>query len=101
MTYKTSGYRNEAFRRAVAQLACQACGREGLTQAAHSNSLADGKGMGTKSSDVSCMALCVTCHHDLDQGGHMNKVERRQWELEINLKTLRALFTEGLAKAVG
>ena len=100
MSYKTSGYRSEEFRRAVASLSCQACGAEGMTQAAHSNQISDGKGMGMKATDVSCMALCVSCHRALDQGGHMNKEERHQFEMQMNLKTLRALFTEGHVKAV-
>lgn len=96
MAYKTSNYRSEAFRRAVASLPCMACGAVGRTQAAHNNQIADGKGMGTKSSDVTCMALCDCCHASLDQGGKMSKVERREFENELNLKTLRRLVVDGL-----
>lgn len=93
---KVQPFRSEALRRAVASLPCMACGREGMTQAAHNNQIADGKGMGIKSSDVTCMALCVDCHSKLDQGGKMTKAERREFENELNLKTLRRLITDGL-----
>lgn len=89
-------FRSESLRRAVASLPCQACGREGATQAAHNNQLADGKGMGIKSSDATCMALCIDCHRVLDQGGTMTKAERHEYENEMNLKTLRKLVTNGL-----
>lgn len=96
MLMKTAPFRSDALKRAVASLPCQACGLEGRTQAAHNNQIADGKGMGIKSSDVTLMALCVECHASLDQGGRMTKVERREWENEMNLKTLRRLLTDGL-----
>jgi hypothetical protein len=91
-------FRSEAYRRAVASLPCMACGREGMTQAAHNNQIGSGKGMGIKSGDETCMALCIDCHRTLDQGGKMTKIERREFENELNLKTLRLLVTEGLLK---
>ena len=96
MTYKTTNFRSDALKRAVASLPCQACGREGMTQAAHNNQIADGKGMGMKSHDYTLMALCTTCHAGLDQGGKMTKAERISWENELNLKTLRRLVADGL-----
>jgi len=45
------------------------CGaQDGTVVAAHSNSLADGKGKGIKASDFKIAALCFRCHHELDQG---------------------------------
>ena len=94
--YGTTRFSDEKFRRAVASLECQACGAVGRTQAAHSNRLADGKGMGIKAPDETLMALCVDCHTSLDQGGKMTKAERHVWEAELNLKTLRALISRRL-----
>jgi len=87
-------FRSEAFRRAVSSLPCVACGREGDTQPAHCN---QGKGMGIKTSDATCSALCTRCHYDMDFGG-MPKEERRQHEKEMNLRTLRRLVEEGRLK---
>ena len=75
-----------------------ACGREGMTQAAHTNRLQDGKGMGLKAPDTCLMALCTTCHRELDQGGKLSKAERQELEAELNLKTLRRLITDGFLR---
>jgi cytochrome c553 len=90
---KPTTFRSEKLRRAVASLPCQACGREGMTQAAHSN---QGKGMATKASDARLAALCVTCHTELDQGKTMSKLDRRLFEDEMMLKTYIALMENGL-----
>ncbi len=92
---KPQTYRDEKLRRAVASLACVNCGRDGCTQAAHTN---QGKGMGIKASDASLMALCFTCHADLDQGGSMTKGERRAFEHEMVAKTYQALMESGRLK---
>ena len=84
-------FRSEKLRRLVSSLACQKCGREGMTQCAHGNV---GKGMGMKTSDATCFAACVDCHTDIDIGG-MPKEERRALEAELNLKTLRLLVENG------
>lgn len=90
---KPTTYRSTLLRRAVASLPCQACGREGETQAAHSNQF---KGMATKASDARIMSLCVKCHAELDQGGTMSKLDRRAFEDEMMLKTYIALIENGL-----
>lgn len=81
-------FRSEKFRRAIASMACVHCGRVGDTQAAHANLSCFGKGMGIKASDAALMALCTTCHAELDQGKSMTKQERRDFQFECISKTL-------------
>lgn len=89
-------YRSEKLRRAVASLPCVCCGRQGATQAAHANLSCFGKGMGHKASDAATMALCVTCHAELDQGKSMGKLERWHQQMEWIAKTSVALIEAGL-----
>ena len=84
--------RSEKFRRAVADLECMACGREGATQAAHRN---EGKGMGLKNSDALIAALCVDCHRELDQGRTMSRDERRDFWNRAYIRTIQALIERG------
>lgn len=63
------------------------CGAEG-TQAAHANLSCFGKGMSMKASDFAIMALCPTCHRELDQGKSMTKDERKAFQFEMIAKTL-------------
>lgn len=90
---KPTTFRSERLRRAIATLPCMDCGRSGSTQAAHANM---GKGVGLKSSDARVAALCTTCHSSLDQGGTMNKLDRRAYEDEMILRTYVALMESGL-----
>lgn len=88
-------FRSEKLRRAVADLQCMVCGREGHTQASHSNQQRDGKGMGIKAHDYRIAAICDTCHREIDQGKTLSKEERRAvWE-EAHRATLGALFELG------
>jgi hypothetical protein len=89
-------YRSEKLRRAVASLPCVCCGRQGATQAAHANLSCFGKGMGHKASDAAIMALCMTCHGELDQGKTMGKLERWHQQMEWIAKTSVALIEAGL-----
>jgi hypothetical protein len=83
-------YRNDRLLKAVRALPCTSCGiQDGTVCAAHSN---QGKGMGIKSSDATIIALCYQCHSQLDQGGRMAKAERREFERDMNLRTLHALI---------
>lgn len=89
-------WRSEKLRRAVATLPCMVCGVEGKTQASHSNSQRDGKGMGIKAHDYRIAAICDTCHAEIDQGSGMTKAERREvWE-EAHRATIGSLFEQGL-----
>lgn len=89
-------YRSEALRRAVASIPCMVCGREGETQASHSNQQRDGKGMGIKAHDYRLAALCQSCHREIDQGAGLTKEERRvAWD-EAHRATIGVLFEIGL-----
>ena len=76
---KLSPWRCKRHRQTVALLPCLACGLEGSTQCAHRNA---GKGMGIKACDSQTFPLCIKCHAELDQGGHMSRDTRRALELE-------------------
>ena len=66
-------FRSEKIRRAVAAMPCAYCGREGRSQAAHSNLSSHGKCMGKKASDAAIFPLCADelgmhgCHYMFDQ----------------------------------
>lgn len=85
-------YRNEKLRRAVADLPCAQCGREGATQASHRN---EGKGMGLKTSDALVAALCVDCHREVDQGKDLERWERRELWDRAFIETMRQLIEAG------
>jgi hypothetical protein len=89
------GYlRSKEHLKNVASLACQHCGIEGQTQAAHSNWAEHGKGRSIKASDEFTAALCQTCHAELDQGSHLTKEQRRQmWDRAFK-KTKQRLMDE-------
>ena len=80
---KDKPLRSPAYQRAVATLPCAICGVPGYSQAAHANT---GKGMGTKTSDLTLFPACadrpgvVGCHTKLDQGALFSKAARRALE---------------------
>ncbi|MDW3683924.1 DUF1364 family protein [Cupriavidus sp. CV2] len=43
---------------------------------AHSNQLKDGKGRGLKADDRMTVPACAQCHHELDQGRRLEKLQR-------------------------
>ncbi len=74
-----------------------ACGcgiEDGTVVAAHGNY---GKGGAIKASDATVIALRFACHSKLDQPGQdaRSKPERRAFEAEANLRTLRWLIERG------
>ncbi|WP_274371923.1 hypothetical protein, partial [Morganella morganii] len=82
---------------AVAQIeCCVLCGRYG-TQVAHRN---EGKGMGLKVDDSLTAALCPQCHHNIDNGGSMNRIERRQEMDRAIILTIREVTRRGLIAPV-
>ncbi len=89
---KDDRHSSEAWRRAVAELPCVLCGREGDTQAAHRN---EGKGMGLKTDDALTAALCTTCHSAIDQGPDYSRDERRRRIDAAILLTVRQLARAG------
>lgn len=82
--------RDESYRRFVASLPCFVCGIAGRSQAAHSNSAADGKGGSIKASDAALFPLCadepgaIGCHtrHDQAKDG-LTREQRREREVEF------------------
>jgi len=92
---KFSYVRSKKLLRAVASLPCQHCGREGYTQAAHSNQGEHGKGRGIKASDIYTAALCETCHAALDQGSHLSRDQRQDLWGNAWRRTVRTLLASG------
>lgn len=88
-------YRNRDLLGVVHELCCVNCGAHGV-QAAHANLSCFGKGMGHKASDAAIMALCTTCHTDLDQGKMMTKDQRRAMQFECITRTYVQLMERGL-----
>ncbi|HER1288695.1 TPA: hypothetical protein VJI20_004201 [Salmonella enterica subsp. enterica serovar Elomrane] len=67
-------YRSKKWLAAVGQIEqCVLCGARG-TQVAHRNEL---KGMGVKTDDCATAAICQECHHEIDNGSHLCREERR------------------------
>lgn len=83
---KSEPVRSEPYRRLVAAMPCKACGIQGCSQAAHPNS---GKGLGIKTSDLDCFALCCDrpgvpgCHGRFDRyefgGKHAQALMEQAW----------------------
>lgn len=90
-------YRSKKWLAAVAQIeCCVLCGRYG-TQVAHRN---EGKGMGLKVDDSLTAALCPQCHHNIDNGGSMSRIERRQEMDRAIILTIRELTRRELIAPV-
>ena len=77
--------------KAVAALPCQLCGKQGETQASHSNQAIHGKGRGIKASDIYTAALCKTCHYQIDQGKELTARERDTLWTRAYLRTEKLL----------
>jgi hypothetical protein len=83
--------RSKKLLMAVASLDCQVCGSGHMVQAAHSN-WGGGKGRGVKADDNLVAALCLKCHHEIDQGKTLTKQERQEkWE-KAHKKTVQRLL---------
>jgi len=81
MSSKSNYWRSRDYLKAVAELPCMRCGKEGQTQAAHSNQMAHGKGKGIKASDEYTAALCLRCHYEIDMGKELTKEQRKEeWD---------------------
>lgn len=93
---KHEAVRSEPYRRYVATHACFACARAGISQAAHSDSGADGKGIGRKADDRFIFPLCATqplrvgCHDQFDLLIDMDLEDRREAE-RIYIPRMHAL----------
>jgi hypothetical protein len=102
-----SNFRSENYRRFVASLPCIKCGKEGVSQAAHSNSAAFGKGKSLKAHDWAIFPLCSTsfeitgCHADHDSNKKSRtKIERIDQEAFWIAKTIGQAFVSGQLQVV-
>lgn len=78
---------------------CVLCGSVGTTVAAHSNSIAHGKGVGHKAHDYYVAYLCHQCHDKVDgRVGGLSKEEKRQMWTDAFLKTVAVWFEEGIVE---
>lgn len=77
-------------------LDCQACGRAGPSEAAHSNHACHGKGKQIKASDVFIAALCHSCHTRLDQGSDWSAEIRKFVFWQAHTRTVTLLVMHGL-----
>jgi hypothetical protein len=92
---KTKPYRNRKWLAAVGQLdQCVLCGAWGI-QVAHRN---EGRGMGQKNDDSLTAALCPDCHHEIDNGNHLSREERRERMDRAIVLTLQQLTRRGLVE---
>lgn len=75
---------------------CMSCHASNVGQvvAAHSNALADGKGMGMKASDACVAYLCDVCHSEIDQGRQSAVWKRETW-VAAYCATMRWLVETG------
>lgn len=86
-------YRSRKWLAAVGQIdQCVLCGRDG-TQVAHRN---EGKGFGLKVDDSLTAALCVDCHHEIDNGNQLNREQRRALMDRAIVLTIRELTRNDL-----
>jgi len=87
---KAKPWRCEAYLRIVASYPCAHCGIEGRSQAAHSD---EGKGLGIKSDDRGCFALCADqpgrkgCHSIFGATGMLPQYHRRLLETKYAAAT--------------
>lgn len=87
---KTLRFESEPYRRLVASMPCAICGAVGISQACHLN----GGGMGTKHDDRLIFPACADqpgrrgCHMRNDQGGELEKADRRRREAQLVLLTI-------------
>ena len=87
--------RSKKLLMAVASLNCQSCGAGHMVQAAHSN-WGGGKGRSVKADDNLVAALCLKCHHEIDQGKTLTREERMDLWTRAHKKTVQALLDQNL-----
>jgi len=97
---KDRNYRNRHLLRwAKRAPRCFMCHRSntGTVVAAHSNRLADGKGMGIKAHDYRVAFLCMNCHAYVDQSGVDREKKYQDWR-DAHYETIGWLFESGALK---
>lgn len=78
---------------------CVLCGSIGTTVAAHSNSLAHGRGFAFKTPSFMVAYVCHSCHDLIDgRAGKLTKEEKRQMWLDAWTKTVAVWFNEGIVE---
>ena len=88
-------FRSPKLLKAAKGRPCVLCGSIGTTVAAHSNSLAHGRGFAHKSADFMVAYLCQRCHDDCDgRSGGLSKEEKRELWLSAWVKTVAIWFEE-------
>lgn len=93
---KQKTYRSRKWLAAVGSIdQCVLCGRYG-TQVAHRN---EGKGISLKCDDSLTAALCITCHHEIDNGNQLTRDERREKLDRAIVLTVKELSRRGLISA--
>lgn len=94
---KQKTFRSKKWLDAVRSIeCCVLCGKCGV-QAAHRNEL---KGIGIKADDCLTAALCDECHHEIDNGKNMGKLERRSEMDKAIVLTLKELVLTKKLKLV-
>ena len=79
--------RNASRLAAVRQLPCVKCGQDAPSQACHSNFGEHGKGKGIKADDMQTVALCSTCHYELDTYKNLSRDEAKTLFAKMLKKT--------------
>jgi hypothetical protein len=90
---KTTVYRSEKWKQAVRELGfCVRCRTQGPTECAHRD---ESKGMGQKTSDVTCASLCAPCHRELTDSRHLEREEKRNEMNRCIVLTIEELASTG------
>jgi len=74
---------------------CVLCGSNHMLQVAHRNM---GRGKGQKAPDFETARLCQSCHHAIDNGKDLDKVERRELMHRAIVQTHSILIERGIIK---
>ena len=78
---------------------CVLCGNVGSTVAAHSNSLAHGRGFAHKSPDYYIAYVCQRCHDEIDgRSGSLTKDAKREKWLSAFIRTVAIWFEENIVR---
>ena len=92
-------YRSPKLLKAAQDRPCVLCNSYGTTVAAHSNSLAHGRGFAHKAPDYFSAYVCQRCHDEIDgRAGGLTKEEKRDKWLSAWVRTVSIWFEEGIVK---
>ena len=92
-------FRSPKLLKAAKDRPCVLCYSTGTTVAAHSNSLAHGRGIGHKAPDYYSAYVCQGCHDKIDgRAGGLSKEQKRELWLSAYIRTVAIWFEEGIVK---